>query len=206
MPTDDDLLDANFLTRLQSRERSAFSELLSRYEAPLLAFISKRIGRTLKSKLEPEDIYQDVCLTAFPAAEEIDFEKTSPFRWLCQLSERRIIDAHRRLVGAKKRSADKEVDVKARVGADGKVPTLRDLLVASITSPSAAFSKKVRYERIDQAMAELPEETREILKLRYVENLPTKEIAERLGKSDGAVRVAISRGVDKLQGLLAEEG
>jgi RNA polymerase sigma-70 factor (ECF subfamily) len=35
-----------------------------------------------------------------------------------------------------------------------------------------------------------------------VDGLPTKEIAERLGKSDVAVRVLLSRTVQKLQQLL----
>ena len=42
------------------------------------------------------------------------------------------------------------------------------------------------------------------LRLRYLEGLPSKEIADRLGKSDGAVRVMLTRSLDKLQKLLAE--
>lgn len=205
MSSEDDQLDAEFLARLQSRDAKAFADLVARYEGPLIAFIGKRTGRTLKSKVEPQDLYQEVCLSAFHAAEEIDFTKTQPFRWLCQLAERRIVDAHRKLVAAQKRSADKEIDVKARVGGNGEAPSLRDILVASMTSASAAFSKKIKHERIDLAMAELPEETREILKLRYIDDLPTKEIAERLGKTDGAVRVAITRAVDRLQKLMSDE-
>ena len=55
------------------------------------------------------------------------------------------------------------------------------------------------------ALAELPESDREALRLRYVEGLPTKEIAAKLGKSDGAVRVMLSRAVDKLQQMLGDE-
>ena len=42
-------------------------------------------------------------------------------------------------------------------------------------------------------LAELPEEQREALRLRYLEGLPSKEIAARLGKTDGAVRVMLTR-------------
>lgn len=204
MSAEDHAFDDAFLARLHARDETALAEVFARYEPPLLAFIAKRTGRTLKSKLEPQDIFQDVCLSAYNAAQEVDFQKTPPFRWLCQLAERRIIDAHRRLVAAQKRSAEKEIDVKARVSADGQAPSLRDFLVASVTSPSAALSRKIKYERIDAAMAELPEEAREILTLRFVDNLPTKQIAERIGKSDGAIRVAITRAVDRLQSLLED--
>ncbi|MGH7129717.1 MAG: RNA polymerase sigma factor, partial [Planctomycetaceae bacterium] len=40
---------------------------------------------------------------------------------------------------------------------------------------------------------------------RYVENLPSKEIAQRLGKTDGAVRVLLSRSLGKLQELLSKD-
>jgi DNA-directed RNA polymerase specialized sigma24 family protein len=42
------------------------------------------------------------------------------------------------------------------------------------------------------------------MRMRYVDGLATKEIAERLGKSDVAVRVMLSRTVQKLQQLLGD--
>ena len=78
------------------------------------------------------------------------------------------------------------------------------MLVASMTTPSAAFSRNVREARLQEALAGLPDELREALRLRYVENLPSKEIADRLGKSDAAVRVMLSRGLRRLQATLEE--
>jgi RNA polymerase sigma-70 factor, ECF subfamily len=43
------------------------------------------------------------------------------------------------------------------------------------------------------------------LRLRYVDNLATKEIAVKIGKTDGAVRVMLTRCVAKLQKLLGVE-
>jgi RNA polymerase sigma-70 factor (ECF subfamily) len=43
------------------------------------------------------------------------------------------------------------------------------------------------------------------LRLRYIEGLPSKDIAERLGKSDGAVRVMLTRSLSKLHDLLGPE-
>ena len=55
-------------------------------------------------------------------------------------------------------------------------------------------------EAIDIAI--MPVDQREALRLRYLIGLPSKEIAERLKKSDGAVRVMLSRGIARLQTLL----
>ena len=54
------------------------------------------------------------------------------------------------------------------------------------------------------ALDTLPEEQREALRLRYLIGLPSKEIAAKLGKSDGAMRVMLSRSLAKLQEMLAE--
>jgi RNA polymerase sigma-70 factor (ECF subfamily) len=56
-----------------------------------------------------------------------------------------------------------------------------------------------------QALEELPEDHRDALRLRYFEGLGSKEIAERLGKSNGAVRVMLSRSLSKLQELLGPD-
>jgi len=77
-----------------------------------------------------------------------------------------------------------------------------DLIVASITSPSQAFSRDQREFRLQQAIEQLPEESRRAIEMRYAQGLPTKDIAQQLGKSDGAVRVLLTRTVKKLQQLL----
>ena len=74
-----------------------------------------------------------------------------------------------------------------------------------MTTASQALSRKGREVRLLEALTQLPEEQREALRLKYIEGLPSKEIAERLGKSDGSVRVMLSRSLNKLQDMLAEE-
>jgi RNA polymerase sigma-70 factor (ECF subfamily) len=46
-------------------------------------------------------------------------------------------------------------------------------------------------------------EQREAVQLRYFEGMPSKKIAERMGKTDGAVRVMLTRSLGRLQELLA---
>ena len=55
------------------------------------------------------------------------------------------------------------------------------------------------------ALGSLPEDQREALRLRYVDGLPTKDIAQRLRKTDGAVRVMLTRSLDKLQQILGTD-
>ena len=54
------------------------------------------------------------------------------------------------------------------------------------------------------ALEALPEDQREALRLRYLIGLPSKEVARKLGKGNGATRVLISRALRRLQELLPE--
>ncbi|MCA9229944.1 MAG: sigma-70 family RNA polymerase sigma factor [Planctomycetales bacterium] len=54
------------------------------------------------------------------------------------------------------------------------------------------------------ALENLPAEQREAVRLRYFIGLPSKEIAKKLGKTEGTTRVLISRALRQLQTMLAE--
>ncbi len=58
---------------------------------------------------------------------------------------------------------------------------------------------------LDQAMAHLPPETRAILVGRYIERWPHAEMAQRLGVSEGAVKLRLHRGKLALRRALIEE-
>ena len=180
-------------------ELGAFIEA---HRRQLLAYADRNIGPALRSRIEPEDIVQEVIVSALASLDQFKVPGRDPFRLLCQLAEQRIIDSHRHHVGAKKRSAAREVSMDAPVaGGDGF--GFINMLIASITSPSQAFSRDQKEFQLQQAIAELNDEQREILRLRFVEGLPTKEIAERLRKTDGSIRVMLTRTVAHLQEILA---
>jgi RNA polymerase sigma-70 factor (ECF subfamily) len=188
-------------TRVQQGDRDALVAFIECRKLELLAFVNRSLSDRLRRKVDPQDIIQEMTLSALDLLSQGASPNRDPFGWLCQLAERRIIDAHRRHIGAQKRSADREVAISAPAGeAQGG---LIDLLVASMTSPSRAFSRGQKEFFLLEALESLPDESREAIRLRYVENVPTKEIADRLGKTDGAVRVLLSRSLSRLQTLLA---
>jgi len=60
----------------------------------------------------------------------------------------------------------------------------------------------VRLSRLQEALIQMPEEARQAIQWRFMDNLSSQEIATRLNKSDGAVRVLLSRTLTKLERLL----
>jgi RNA polymerase sigma-70 factor (ECF subfamily) len=186
---------------VRHHDAAALAELLERYRSRLRVFVTRNMSTALQQKIGADDILQETGISCLDALPEIDFADRSPFEWICHVAKRRIVDAGRRYAGAQKRDLKREVGLHAG-GEAGDQGGVINLLVASITSPSKAFSRDQREFRLWAAFEQLPEESRRALHLRYVESLPTKEIAARLGKSDGAVRVMLTRSLRKLEGIL----
>ncbi len=191
--------------RLAARDREAWSEFLELRRPQLLAYIDRHLSDTLRRKVEAGDLWQEVCLSALQGIETLELGDRDPFGWLCQLADRRIVDAWRHHFGAQKRAANREVGLEAGGTADDDRRGLVDLLSASMTTPSQAMARDQRADRLREALDRLPDEAREAIRLRYLEGLPSKEIAQRLGKTDGATRVLLTRTLNKLQQLLGED-
>jgi len=198
--TEDSGREEQLLAGIRTKDANALASFIELKRHALLAYIERRLGFGLRKKVEAEDMLQELSAEAVRSLPVIDLAERDPFSWLCQLAERRIVDAHRRF-SSQKRDAGKELALDAP--ADASHGGLVNLLVASMTTASQAFSRDVRQMQLLAAMSALPEEAREALRLRYIENLPSKEIAAQLNKTDGAVRVLLTRSLAKLQQLLA---
>ncbi len=196
-PQDDPLA-----ARVRAGDLQALALFLEDRRRPLMAYIERHVGPALRRKIEPEDIFQEVSADALRSLPNVQLGDRDPFGWLCQVAERRIIDAHRHHFGAQKRAAGREVSLDAPAGGATSRAGLINLMVASMTSASMAFSRNQKQIRMMEAISALPEEQRMALQLRYMEGLPSKVIADRLGKSDGAVRVMLTRSLARLQSLL----
>lgn len=190
--------------RIRQRDTKALADFIDVRRGALMTYIERQLGAALRRKLEPDDVFQEVSAEAVRGLPAIDLANRDPFGWLCQIAERRIIDAHRRYFGAAKRDAGREVSLN-RSSPDDSRAGMIDLLVASMTTASKMYSRNVREARLAEALASLPFDQREALRLRYVEGLPSKQIALQLGKTDGAVRVMLTRSLNRLQSILGPD-
>ena len=193
--------DDALVRRLRAGDVQALAKYLEVCRPRLMAYVERSLGAALRRKVEPQDVFQETAVSALNALPHTDLSQRDPFGWLCQTAEQRIIDLHRKFFGTQKRAADREAPLDAPAGPSGN-RQLIDLLVVSMTTPSMAVARNERERALMEALAALPEESRTALRLRYVDNLPSKEIAARLGKSDGAVRVLLTRTLDRLKQLL----
>lgn len=196
--------DTALVQQIKSGDGEALATYIAQRSPQLLSFIEKRMSDALRRRVEASDILQDLTTSAWQSLPGVEWGDREPFGWLCQQAERRIIDAHRRHFGAQKRSAGREVNLSAGASGGGEDGGgMADLLAASMTSPSGVLSKRQKEFHMLQALESLPEDAREALRMRYVDGLPSKEIAQKLGRTDGAVRVLLTRSLQKLQEILS---
>lgn len=194
------------LKKVTEGDGDALATWMDQNRKALLRTLERKVGAGLRRKMELEDILQEVTARAVRDVSQVDFGEQDPQGWIYQVMDRQIVDLHRYHFEAKKRDAKREVSADAPVASsEGKQQGLANLLIASMTSPSAAVSRDMRLLRVYNALEALPEEQRNAIRWRYLENLPSQKIAEKLGKTDAATRVLLSRAIRKLQTQLDVE-
>lgn len=186
------------IQKLRAGDKQALAEYIELQRPQLLAYIEHQLGPGLRSKIEPDDVLQEVSATAIRSLKEDVSAEGDPFSWLCQIAQHKIIDNHRHFFGAQKRAAGREVPLGSPGGDSGEA-ALIDLLKASMTTASQVFSRNQKEIRLLDALSQLQPDYRQAIELRYGQNLGSKEIAAQLGKSDGAVRVMLTRALAALR-------
>jgi RNA polymerase sigma factor (sigma-70 family) len=88
---------------------------------------------------------------------------------------------------------------------DGSAWKLADRLAAPVSSPSRQLLRREMRDRVHAGLARLAPADREVLVLRYLEQLPTAEIAAVLGIGEGAVKMRHRRALDRLCKLLGDD-
>ena len=182
---------------------SARGRLLERHRPRLRQMVAVRLDRRVAARVDPSDVVQEALANAARGLDAYLRERPLPFYpWLRRLAWLRLTDAHRRHLHAGRRSVGRE---EPPALPDESVQELAGRLNAPGTGPSAALSRRERAARVRAALDRLPERDREILVLRYLEDLSTAEAAAVLGCSEGAAKVRLLRAVRRLRDLLDGE-
>jgi RNA polymerase sigma-70 factor (ECF subfamily) len=166
--------------------------------------VAVRLDPRLNSRVDPSDVVQDVLLEASRTFDGFLRDRPLPFYpWLRQLAWQRLYDLHVRHVRSQKRSTTREAASGTGLS-DESVMELARQVVASGTSPSMqVFRKELRY-RVQYALSQMSDLDREILVMRYLEQLSAKEIAAIIDVSESAVNMRHLRALRRLRGLLQD--
>jgi RNA polymerase sigma-70 factor (ECF subfamily) len=182
----------------------ACQALLARHRERLRRMVAVRLDCRVAARVDPSDVVQEALADA--AAKLPAYLRTLPlpfYPWLRRLAWERLVKLHQRHVAAARRSVTREEPRPCLP--DESALDLARQLVASGTSPSGRVLKQELLGRVQAALAQLAAHDREVLVLRYLEQLSTAETAAVLEITPGAVKLRHLRALERLRGLLAND-
>jgi RNA polymerase sigma-70 factor (ECF subfamily) len=191
------------LDRAAKGDQTARQRLLARYRGRLRQMVALRIDRRMAARVDPSDVVQEALADA--ARSLSDYLKNRPlpfYPWLRQFAWERLLQLHRHHQ-AGRRSVSRE-QLRISDVADESEAVLVERLVNSGSSPSARLLAAELRDRARAALEALEPRDREVLVLRYLEQLSTKEIAAVLGISEAAVKTRHRRALERLRRRLDE--
>ena len=164
--------------------------------ASLLLLIESRIGPALRARITAEDLLQEALLAAWRDRARIEWRGPRAFRaWLVAVIENRIREAADRGAAAKRGGG---VAPHPLPGPGGAVPAA----LAITTTPSRIAQYSEQATAMRAALVQLPDELRDVVRLRLFEQRTASQIAAELGIGVGAVLHRFRRGAEMYRMLL----
>jgi RNA polymerase sigma-70 factor (ECF subfamily) len=179
-----DVDESRLIERAKAYDAQALSELYRRYSNAIFRYVYYRLG----DQALAEDVVSDVFVRALEALP--GYQDTGrPFAaWLYRIAHARVVDHYR------------------RHGRRQFTPLDERLAAGEEADPQQLATHRDASYRAWQAMNDLTEDQQQVLSLRFIAGYSTREAAEVLGKTEGAVKALQHRALASLRRLLEDEG
>jgi RNA polymerase sigma-70 factor (ECF subfamily) len=191
------------LSQLAGGDHRAADALLVKHRERLKKMVTCRMDPRLAARVSPSDVVQETMLTAAKDLESFAKSRPMPFYpWLRRLAWNRLMDLQRRHLYRKKRAVGREEQGAPMT--DQSLYELARRLVAAGPSPSRAAVARENRDRLRAALEELEPTQREVLLLKYVEDMTLAEAAAVLDITVAAAKMRHLRAVQRLRTVLAD--
>jgi RNA polymerase sigma-70 factor (ECF subfamily) len=160
--------DEEMMENFQNGDSAAFDELLDRYGSKILYFIMKKLNM---SKPDAEDLMQEIFIKVIEKRDTFNTGRKFS-TWLYTVANNRCIDYMRVEKNKLTSSLDKEIS------SEQKGTTHLELVKSEGGNPEEhSYNKQIKVY-VDEGVAELTQDLKEVFLLREIEGLSLKEIAE----------------------------
>ena len=173
--------DGHIVDQCLSGNTDAFALLVNKYQARIFALVYAKVGQFQ----DAEDITQEVFLHAYKKLSTLR-RWDNFYPWLYSIAVNRCKNFHR--------------DRKRRI----ETVPLADQ-TENHRADMEAHSDKLKNEKLHDALASLPEIYRQVLVLRYMAGMKSKEMAQTLRVSPNTINQRLFRAREKLKTVLNEE-
>lgn len=177
------MTDAQLIKKFQKGDKIAFETLLQRHQDALYTFLLRLTGAPDRA----DDLFQETVLHVLKAMPKYREEGTF-HHWLFRIANNVARDTNRRDNVRKKHVTTDDAFV--------------ELAVGSNLRPDEETEKRDLMHRVEQVLAQLPEEQRRVFLLRTHADMRFREIAEQEGVSTSTIISQMRYAVAKIKPLL----
>ncbi len=187
---------ARWLPEAQAGSREALGQALEACRAYLLLIANRQLDPALRAKGGASDIVQETFFEAQRDFGQFHGQTGEELQaWLRQLLLHNVANFARGYREAGKRLLTREV----RLDPETPSGTGDRGLADDTPSPSGRAMAHEQAEAVQQALARMPEDYRQVVVLRYQDGLSFAEVAERLQRSENAARKLWFRALERLE-------
>lgn len=191
----------SMLASARQGDPQRLGQLLECYRSYLTIIASAQLDTRLQKRISPSDLVQETMLGACR-----DFHqfrgRTEPelLAWLRQILINCLRHMHKMHLRAKRRDLRREIslDQMARDWS-GSIDVLASILTDSGSTPSNALGREERALVVANQLSGLSADYRDVIVLRNFQGLAFSEVARKMGRSPGAVRMLWLRALDALR-------
>jgi RNA polymerase sigma-70 factor (ECF subfamily) len=194
---------SRLIERARREEPGALDRLLDSYRNYLRLLARTGLDVSLQGKADPSDLVQDALLKA--ALRFGQFRGTSDAElagWLRQILARGLADFVRRYRAGSRR-AGREQSLEQLLNRSSQA--MERVLATDGSSPSSSAQRRDLGVVLSDALAKLSEDHREVIVLHHLAGLGWDEVARRMGRTAGAVRMLWTRALKQLRPLIDDQ-
>ena len=192
MTNSPEISDEALMARLRDDDREALGTLVERYQQDIFRFCAHYLRDTERAK----EIAQETFIRVYVARSRFDVTRSFRPWMLCIARNLCLNDIKRKKTVNMESLEDYASDSREISGA------------VSHEDPGGAIEQMVADDRraaLARILEGLDDESRELIRLRFYEELPARDIAEVLGSSEGAIRTRLHRILKRLRELNQDE-
>lgn len=191
--------DRQIMSRLKRKDREAFIAAYDENVSEINRFVYFKVG----NREEANDLTSSIFLKAWNHVQNKNFLEAKTLRALLyRIARNTIIDHYREQGG------HQDIPFEANLNEDAEVRGMENLLVDENSSQEGLEKKiddKADILLIQKNLPLIKEEYREIIVMRFINDLSLEEIADINQKTKGNIRVTLHRALNALRELIEEE-
>lgn len=175
------------IKRSYTSDAAQIDKLYRQHAQTIFRFVRRQVG----SLEEAEDIVLEVFTAALESETLTRLKEQEQLAWLHRVASNKCSDYHRRNI---------------RRPVTSLTPLVDHLYDDDEHEPDNMAAQQEEYILLRKHLTQLTQQQREVLRLRFGDDLRSPEIARRLNKSESAVRMMLARTLTFLRDIYTRNG